>query len=77
MEWILVKAKPFFDAAERKEFQIVTSLVTLIGVLIRPLREGWTKILRSTLLSYALVTTCERRMPFKLLRPSVPALRGS
>ena len=36
----LAKIRPFFEAAERNEFRIVTSFVTLIEVLIRPLREG-------------------------------------
>ena len=36
----LAKIKPFFEAAERAEFRVVTSFVTLIEVLIRPLREG-------------------------------------
>lgn len=31
---------PFFEAAERGEFRVVTSLVTLIEVLIHPLRQG-------------------------------------
>lgn len=36
----LTKISPFFEAAERNEFRIVTSLVTLIEVLVHPLREG-------------------------------------
>jgi predicted nucleic acid-binding protein len=36
----LDKIKPFFEAAERNEFRIVTSYVTLIEVLVHPLREG-------------------------------------
>jgi predicted nucleic acid-binding protein len=36
----LPKIKPFFEAAERNEFRIVTSFVTLIEVLVHPLREG-------------------------------------
>lgn len=36
----LAKIKPFFEAAERNEFRIVTSYVTLIEVLVHPLREG-------------------------------------
>ena len=36
----LAKVRPFFEAAERNEFRIVTSFVTLIEVLIHPLREG-------------------------------------
>ena len=34
------KLRPFFEAAERHEFQLVTSVVTLIEVLILPLRTG-------------------------------------
>lgn len=36
----LAKIKPFFEAAERNEFRIVPSFVTLIEVLVHPLREG-------------------------------------
>jgi predicted nucleic acid-binding protein len=36
----IARIKPFFEAAERGEFRIVTSFVTLIEVLIHPLREG-------------------------------------
>ncbi len=36
----LAKIKPFFEAAERNEFRIVTSFVALIEVLVHPLREG-------------------------------------
>jgi predicted nucleic acid-binding protein len=36
----LAKIRPFFEAAERNEFRIVTSFVTLIEVLVHPLREG-------------------------------------
>ena len=36
----LAKVKPFFESAQRSEFRIVTSLVTLIEVLVHPLREG-------------------------------------
>ncbi|MGP8245834.1 MAG: type II toxin-antitoxin system VapC family toxin [Bryobacteraceae bacterium] len=36
----LTRIKLFFEAAERGEFRIVTSFVTLIEVLIHPLREG-------------------------------------
>ena len=31
---------PFFEAADRGEFRLVTSLVTLIEVLVHPVREG-------------------------------------
>jgi predicted nucleic acid-binding protein len=34
------RLKPFFQAADRREFRIVTSLVTLIEVLVHPLRHG-------------------------------------
>lgn len=34
------KLVPFFSAAERGEFQIVTSMVTLIEVLVHPIRSG-------------------------------------
>jgi len=34
------RIKPFFEAAERNEFRIVTSFVTLVEVLVHPLREG-------------------------------------
>ena len=34
------KLRPFFAAAERREFQLVTSLVTLLEVLVHPLRSG-------------------------------------
>ena len=37
---LLAKIKPFFEAAERNEFRIVTSFVTLIEVLVHPLHEG-------------------------------------
>ena len=36
----LAKVKPFFEAAERNEFRIKTSFITLIEVLIHPLRKG-------------------------------------
>ena len=34
------KVKPFFEAAERNEFRLVTWFDTLIEVLVHPLREG-------------------------------------
>ena len=40
----LTKVMPFFEAAERGEFRIVTSLVTLIEVLVQPLRQGRTDL---------------------------------
>ena len=36
----IARIKPFFEAAERNEFSLVTSFVTLIEVLIQPIREG-------------------------------------
>ncbi len=36
---LLAKIRPFFEAAERGEFRIVTSYITLIEVLVHPLRE--------------------------------------
>jgi predicted nucleic acid-binding protein len=36
----LSRIKPFFEAAERNEFRIATSFVTLMEVLVHPLREG-------------------------------------
>jgi len=42
----LAKVKPFFEAAERNEFRIVTSFVTLIEVLVRPLRTGRAEMAR-------------------------------
>jgi len=36
----IAKLRPFFEAAQRREFRIVTSLVTLLEVLVHPLREG-------------------------------------
>ena len=35
----LAKIKPFFEAADRNEFRIVTSFVTLIEVLVHPLLD--------------------------------------
>lgn len=40
------KLKPFFAAAEARQFRIVTSLVTLLEVLIHPLRRGRTDLAR-------------------------------
>jgi predicted nucleic acid-binding protein len=45
---------PFFEAAERGEFRIVTSFVTLIEVLVQPLRQGradWAQEYREVLLN--------------------------
>lgn len=36
----LPKIKPFFEAAARGDFRTVTSFITLVEVLIHPLREG-------------------------------------
>ncbi len=36
----LPKIKPFFEAAARGDFRIVTSFITLVEVLVHPLREG-------------------------------------
>jgi predicted nucleic acid-binding protein len=36
----LAKVTPFFEAVERREFHVVTSFVTLIEVLVHPLRQG-------------------------------------
>lgn len=36
----LARIKPFFEAAERNDFRIVTSFVMLLEVLVHPLREG-------------------------------------
>lgn len=38
------KLNPFFEAAARNEFRVVTSFVTLIEVLVHPLREGRTQL---------------------------------
>jgi predicted nucleic acid-binding protein len=40
------RLRPFFAAAERQEFQLLTSLVTLIEVLIIPLRTGRNDLVR-------------------------------
>jgi predicted nucleic acid-binding protein len=40
----LPKIRPFYEAAERGEFRIVTSFITLLEVLVRPLREGKTEL---------------------------------
>lgn len=36
----IAKLKPFFAAAERRDFRIVTSYVTLLEVLVHPFRIG-------------------------------------
>ncbi len=38
------RVQPFFEAAEQNEFRIVTSFVTLIEVLVHPLREGSARV---------------------------------
>lgn len=40
------KLKPFFAAADRREFRIVTLLVTLVEVLVHPLRRGRDDLVR-------------------------------
>lgn len=40
----LPKMRPFFEAADRGEFRIVTSFITLVEVLVHPLREGKTAL---------------------------------
>ena len=40
------KLKPFFAAVDRREFRAVTSLVTLIEVLVHPLRKGMDALVR-------------------------------
>jgi predicted nucleic acid-binding protein len=47
----LGQVKPFFEAAERNEFRVVTSLVTLIEVLVRPIREGRPELARNIAIS--------------------------
>lgn len=34
------KLRPFFAAAERREFRLVTSYITVVEVLVHPLRHG-------------------------------------
>ncbi len=34
------RVKPFFDALDRGEFQVVTSILTLLEVLVHPFRRG-------------------------------------
>ena len=41
------KLRPFFSAAERGDFRLVTSLVTLIEVLVHPLKSGRRDLARS------------------------------
>lgn len=36
----LPRLQPFFEAADRGQFRIVTSFVTLLEVLVHPLRSG-------------------------------------
>lgn len=42
----IARLRPFFAAAERREFRIVTSLVTLLEVLLHPLRSGREDLMR-------------------------------
>jgi hypothetical protein len=37
---------PFFEAIERNEFSVVTSIVTLLEVLVHPIRAGDSKLAR-------------------------------
>lgn len=56
----LAKTKPFFEVAQRNEFRIVTSFITLIEVLVHPLREGRSELAeeyRSILLQSPALTT--------------------
>ena len=36
----IAKVRPFFEAVEREEFQVVTSFITLVEVLVHPIRAG-------------------------------------
>lgn len=36
----LKTVRPFFEAMDRQEFQIITSIVTLLEVLVHPFRHG-------------------------------------
>jgi predicted nucleic acid-binding protein len=36
--------EPFFDAIERGEFEVVTSIITLLEVLVHPIRDGNTDL---------------------------------
>jgi len=37
---------PFFEAIERGEFTVATSMITLLEVLVRPIRSGDTKLVQ-------------------------------
>ncbi|MBK9166663.1 MAG: type II toxin-antitoxin system VapC family toxin [Bryobacterales bacterium] len=56
----LPKVQPFFEAAERGELRIVTSFVTLVEVLVQPLRRNRPEVAqeyRDILLRSAALTT--------------------
>src|SRR5258708_39484605 len=36
----LKMVEPFFEAVERGEFEVVTSIITLVVVLVHPIRDG-------------------------------------
>jgi predicted nucleic acid-binding protein len=36
----LKMVEPFFEAVERGEFEVVTSIITLLEVLVHPIRDG-------------------------------------
>jgi predicted nucleic acid-binding protein len=40
------KLRPFFSAAERQEFRLVTSYITVVEVLVHPLRNGRSDLAR-------------------------------
>jgi predicted nucleic acid-binding protein len=42
----IAKVRPFFQAFERGEFPVVTSLVTLVEVLVKPLRDSRADLLK-------------------------------
>lgn len=56
----LDKVRPFFVALDRGEFQVVTSIVTLLEVLVHPFRHGNTVLVqqyREILLNAEYLTT--------------------
>ena len=56
----LSKVDPFFDALDRGEFAVVTSVITLLEVLVHPLKQGNTLLAqryRDSLLNANNVTT--------------------
>jgi predicted nucleic acid-binding protein len=57
----LKTVKPFFQALSRGEFRVVTSIITLLEVLIHPLRRGNTELAcqyRDILFDVEGLTTC-------------------